>query len=190
MEHPQANGTAEAANRVILLGIRRRLDETKTAWTEELHKVPWAYRTTPHSMTGESPFRLIYGTKSVIPIEANELSWRTSVETHFQTNAENLREELEFIDEIRSEASIREIALKQKIAARHNKRVIKIEFEVGDLVLRRNQNDYEVGKLVANWEGPYKITMKIGTGAYDLEDLTEGPFSRTGNAEKFKRYYT
>jgi len=53
VEHPQANGLAEAANKVILWGIRRRLDAAKTKWAEELHTVLWAYRTTPHSTTGE-----------------------------------------------------------------------------------------------------------------------------------------
>ena len=44
---------------------------------------------------------------------------------------------------------MRETALKQKIAARHSKKVIKREFEVGDLVLRWNQKDPEEGKLAA-----------------------------------------
>lgn len=99
-------------------GIRRRLDKAKTSWAEELH-------TTPHSITGESPFRLTHETDAVIPIELNKLSWRTGVDTNFQANTENLHEELEFVDEIISEAALREIALKQKIAAHHNKRVIK-----------------------------------------------------------------
>lgn len=137
IEHPQANGATEAANRVILRIIRRRLDQVKTSWAEELHKVLWDYQTTPHSTTSESPFRLTYGTEAVILIETNELSWRTSADTDFDINAVNLREELEFIDEIRSKASLREIALKQKTAARHNKKVMKREFEVSDLVLRR-----------------------------------------------------
>jgi len=45
---------------------------------------------------------------------------------------------------------LRETALKQKIAARHSKKVIKREFEVGDLILRRNQKDSEEGKIAAN----------------------------------------
>ena len=49
---------------------------------------------------------------------------------------------------------MRETALKQKIATRNSKKVIMREFEVADLVLRRNQNDSEEGKLAANWEGP------------------------------------
>jgi transposase InsO family protein len=56
VEHPQTNGQAEAANRVILRGLRRRLGDSKKKWVEELHNVLWAYRTTPHSTTGETPF--------------------------------------------------------------------------------------------------------------------------------------
>jgi len=39
VEYPQANRAAKTANRVILRGIRRRLNEIKTNWAEELHKV-------------------------------------------------------------------------------------------------------------------------------------------------------
>ncbi|MCI60013.1 gypsy retrotransposon integrase-like protein, partial [Trifolium medium] len=51
VEHPQTNRQAEAANRVILRGLKMRLDEAKGNWAEELHHVLWAYRTTPHSTT-------------------------------------------------------------------------------------------------------------------------------------------
>jgi len=143
VEHPQANGLAEAANRVILRGIRRRLDTAKSRWAEESNTVLWPYRTTPHSTTGESPFRLTYGTEAIIPIELTELTWRTDADTNFPANTVNLCEELEFVDEVRSEGSLRETTLKQEIAARHSKKVIKQEFKVGDLVLRQNQKDSE-----------------------------------------------
>jgi hypothetical protein len=80
--------------------------------------------------------------------------------------------------------------LKQKIAARHRKKVIKKEFEVGDLVLWRKQKDSEEGKLAANWDGPFRIRMKTGTGAYGLEDLHQNAIPRTWNVEKLKKYYT
>ncbi|GAU49235.1 hypothetical protein TSUD_183260 [Trifolium subterraneum] len=60
VEHPQTNGQAEAAKRVILRGLRRRMGASKGNWTEELHNVLWSYRTTPHSTTGETSFRLTY----------------------------------------------------------------------------------------------------------------------------------
>ncbi|PNX76230.1 retrotransposon-related protein [Trifolium pratense] len=77
VEHPQTNGQAEAANRVMLRGLKRRLDEAEGKWTEELHSVLWSYRTTPHSTTGETPFRLTYGTEAVIPVETGASSFRT-----------------------------------------------------------------------------------------------------------------
>jgi hypothetical protein len=85
---------------------------------------------------------------------------------------------------------LQEAALKQKIAARQSKKIIKREFKVGDLVLRRNQKDSEEGKLAANWDGPFRIQMKTGTGAYGLEDLHQNAIPRTWNAEKLKKYYT
>jgi hypothetical protein len=85
---------------------------------------------------------------------------------------------------------LREAVLKQKIAARRNKKVIKRDFEVGDLVLRRNQKDSKEGKLAANWDGPYRIRLKTGTGAYELKDLHQNAIPRTWNAQKLKKYYT
>ena len=40
--HPQANGMAEAMNKLILGNLRRNLEEKRGAWLEELPKVLWA----------------------------------------------------------------------------------------------------------------------------------------------------
>ncbi|KAK3026884.1 hypothetical protein RJ639_042011 [Escallonia herrerae] len=55
--HPQSNR------------LKKKLDEAKGAWVDELPKVLWAYRTTPHSVTGETPFFLCYGTEALLPVE-------------------------------------------------------------------------------------------------------------------------
>ncbi|CAJ2666983.1 unnamed protein product [Trifolium pratense] len=190
VEHPQTNGQAEAANRVILRGLKRRLDEAKGKWTEELHSVLWSYRTTPHSTTGETPFRLTYGTEAVIPVETGASSFRTEVPLEGEDNHEMLREELDLLEELRDGAALREAILKQKIAKRHDKRVVKREFDVGTLVLRRNQKDSREGKLAANWEGPYRVRAKTENGAYYLEDLYGKEIPRPWNAEKLKQYYS
>jgi len=44
VEHPQTNGQVEAANKVILIELRKRLDGAKGKWPEELPEVLWAYR--------------------------------------------------------------------------------------------------------------------------------------------------
>lgn len=91
--------------------------------------------------------------------------------TDFQTNDESLREELEFVEETRSEPELKEAAIKQKTTARHNTKVVKQEFKVGDFVPQQKQEDSKEGKFATNWDWSYRVCLKMGTGAYDLEDL-------------------
>lgn len=37
--HPPKNGQAELANKVILKGIKKKLDDAKGLWIEQLHEV-------------------------------------------------------------------------------------------------------------------------------------------------------
>ena len=67
--HPKANGQTEVTNRTLLKIIKTKLDDEKSAWPEELPNVLWAYRTTARTPTGETPFKLTYGTEAVIPIK-------------------------------------------------------------------------------------------------------------------------
>jgi hypothetical protein len=74
--------------------------------------------------------------------------------------------------------ALRETSLKQKIAARHNKRVVKREFDVG----KENLKDSSEGKLAPNWEDPYRVRAKIENGAYFLENLRGEEIPRPWNA--------
>jgi hypothetical protein len=105
-------------------------------------------------------------------------------------NNELIREELDLVEELREGATLREATLKQKIEARHKRKVIKREFEVGSLVLRRNQKEPNEGKLAPNWEGPYRVRAKTENGAYFLESLFGEEIPRPWNAEKLKQYYS
>ena len=124
-----------------------------------------------HSSTGETPFRLAYGTEAVIPVEIEEPSRRTEALPEEEINYAALLEKLDLVEEIRTRAVLREASLKQKIAIRYDAKVIRREFEVGSLVLKRNCKESREGKLVANWEGPYHIYAKTGTEAYYLENI-------------------
>ena len=69
VEHPQTNGQVESANRVLLRGLKRRLEKAKGTWAEEVPIIVWAYHTTPKSTTRETPFTLVYGLDAMIPVE-------------------------------------------------------------------------------------------------------------------------
>ncbi|XP_015934188.1 uncharacterized protein LOC107460344 [Arachis duranensis] len=152
VEHPQANGQAEAANKVILAGLKKILQEAKGAWAEEFPQVLWAYRTTPQSATGETPFRLAYGIEVMILVKINEQSPRVSFYDEVG-NVQGYKQELELLPEIREQAQIKEAVLKQRMTNRYNKKVIRRSFAPNDLILIRNDigvNKSGDGKLAAN----------------------------------------
>ena len=39
VEHPQTNRLVEAANKIILIGLKKRLEKAKDLWANELHAV-------------------------------------------------------------------------------------------------------------------------------------------------------
>ncbi|XP_016195081.1 uncharacterized protein LOC107636060 [Arachis ipaensis] len=183
VEHPQTNRQVESANKIIVKGLKKRLDEDKGLWADELGSVLWSYRTTPQTTTGETPFRLTYGVEAVIPVEIGDPSPRKTV----RGNDEEAERDL--IDETRSITHLRELALKQRISLRYNHGVIRREFAADDLVLRRNDIGPPTpgeGKLTPNWEGPYRIKAVIGKGAYKLERLNGDEVPRTWNAANLR----
>ena len=66
----------EVTNRTLLKIIKAKLDDVKGAWPRELPNILWAYRTTARTLTGETPFRLNYGTEVMIPVEVGVTSIR------------------------------------------------------------------------------------------------------------------
>ena len=96
--YPQGNGQAEAVNKVILSGLKKRLDDAKGKWVKELPHVLWMYRTTPRRSTGETPFSMTYGAEAVIPLESGFPTTRTS-SFNPKDNDENLARGLDLIDE-------------------------------------------------------------------------------------------
>ena len=55
--YPQGNGQTKAVNKVIVNGLKKRLDDAKDKWVEELPHVLWTYWTIPHRSTGKPPFQ-------------------------------------------------------------------------------------------------------------------------------------
>ncbi|XP_072052062.1 uncharacterized protein [Arachis hypogaea] len=154
VEHPQSNGLAEAANKVILQALKKKLGDAKGLWAELIPKVLWAYNTTIHSTTKETPFRLVYGSEAMISMEVSQGSMRNIAEDHDKAR----QAELDLIEEIRETAAIRHRALQQQVGRRYDRRVVPRAFNNGDLVLRKTEQARRPpahGKLAAAWDGPY-----------------------------------
>ena len=72
-------------------------------WPEELPSVLWAYRMTTKMPTRETPFRLAYGSKAIIPAEVGLTSYR--VGNHDESrNDEVMCLQLDLVDEVKATA--------------------------------------------------------------------------------------
>ena len=77
-------------------GLKKRLDDVKGKWIEELPHVLWTYRTTPRKSTGETPFSMTYGAEAVIPLESGFPTMRISTFTS-DGNDELLKKSLDLV---------------------------------------------------------------------------------------------
>ena len=173
--YPKGNGQAEAINKVIVNGLKKRLDDAKGQWVEELPHVLWTYRTTHRRSTRETPFSMTYGAEAIIPLETGFPTSRTS-SFNPSDNDEQLTKSLDAIEENRENAMVQLAYYQQKLKQGYDTNVNLRPLTPGDLVLRKvvcAAKNPAWGKLGPNWEGPYHITSEAGIGAYFLEDLDE-----------------
>ncbi|KAL2236614.1 UNVERIFIED_CONTAM: Retrovirus-related Pol polyprotein from transposon [Sesamum indicum] len=185
--HPQSNGQTEVTNRTILQHLKARL-RSKTEWSDELPGVLWAYRTTPRTSIGETPFSLVYGSEAVIPAEIGEESQRI-INFDPETNGEQRVFDLDVLEEKREAARIRMLHHKSLMLRGHNRNVKPRSLQVGDLVLRKVKVSKHVGKLDPNWEGPFKVVEIVGKGTYKLQDAQGSEVPRPWNIQNLKKFY-
>jgi hypothetical protein len=69
--YAQANGQAESSNKVLIRLIKKKIADQPKRWHEVLSEALWAHRVSRHGATKVTPFELVYGQETVLPIEVN-----------------------------------------------------------------------------------------------------------------------
>ena len=187
--YPQGNGQIEATNKAIVSGLKKRLDDTKGRWVDEL-SVLWTYRTTPRRSTEETHFSMTYRAEVVIPIKLGFPTLRTD-QFSVEENNRLLLGSLELVGERIEVVAVKMSHYQQRIKQGCDKGVKLRPLAPEDLVLRNvvgTAKNPSWGKLGPNWEGPYRITLVAGIGAYYLEDLDENVIPRPWNVNNLWCY--
>ncbi|XP_043694077.1 uncharacterized protein LOC122644755 [Telopea speciosissima] len=153
--HPQSNDLAEDMNKILLDGIKNKLETAKGLWVEELPNILWAYRTITRLAIGETPFMLMYGTEAVIPMEIRETSLRVQLYNP-ETNGEELRTNLDLLEEFREIAGVKNAAHLQRVARHYNAKVKPRIFHQGDLVL------HKLGRIIQNLQTSSFMSLSFG----------------------------
>ncbi|GJU27866.1 reverse transcriptase domain-containing protein [Tanacetum coccineum] len=128
------------------------------------------------------------GTEAVIPAEIGMPTYRTATVDTVH-NDEELRLNLDLLEEKRERATICEAKAKMKMTKYYNARVRDVAFRPGDFVYRSNDASHAApgGKLRPKWEGPYEVTEALGDGAYKLGTMAGADLPRTWNIANMKK---
>ena len=67
--YPQGNGLTESSNKSLVRIIKKLLENNQKSWDSKLMFSLWANRVTDKKSIGTSPFKLVYGTEAIFPIQ-------------------------------------------------------------------------------------------------------------------------
>jgi hypothetical protein len=193
--YAQANGQAEASNKVLIKIIKKRIKDNPRRWHEKLSKALWAHRTSRLRATKVTPFELVYGQDVVMPMEIGLQSLR--VTGHGSLSAKEYHElmmdKIDDVPEHRFKALEEIEKEKIKIAKAYNKHVMEKSFQVGDLVWKMIfplvTRSGKFDKWSHSWEGQIRVIWLVLSNAYFVEDLEGQSLPKALNRKYLKCYY-
>lgn len=136
--HPAGNGQCERFNRTLHNLLRALPTSRKRDWSSCLPEVLYAYNTTPHQSTGESPYFLMFGQEPRLPVDflLGQVPEPLAGSVHEWVQEHQARLQVAFEG---ARARLKVSANRRK--TNHDKHVREVLLEEGQLVLLR---DYSV----------------------------------------------
>uniref|UniRef100_A0A669EUZ0 Gypsy retrotransposon integrase-like protein 1 n=1 Tax=Oreochromis niloticus TaxID=8128 RepID=A0A669EUZ0_ORENI len=163
--HPQSDGLVERFNQTLKNMLRKFVTETGSDWDQWLPYLLFAYREVPQASTGFSPFELLYGRQVRGPLDLLKEQWENP-----EPDGDNviayvlkMRERLEQMT-ILAQQNMKVAQNKQKTW--YDKKARERTFQPGQQVLLLLPTTDS--KLLARWQGPYKITKRLSNVNYEL----------------------
>jgi hypothetical protein len=186
------NGQVERANGMILQGLKPRiyndLNKFGRRWMKELPSVVWSLRTTSSRAMGFTPFFLVYGVEAILPTDLEYGSPRTRAYDD-RSNQTNREDSLNQLEEARDMALLHSVRYQQSLRCYHARGVRSRDLQVGDLVLRLQQDARGHHKLTPRWEGPFIIAKILKPGTYKLANSQGGVYNNAWNIRQLRRFY-
>jgi transposase InsO family protein len=141
--HTMTDGQVERANSMILQGLKPRiyndLNKFGRRWMKELTSVVWSLRTTPSRATSFTPIFLVYGAEAILSTYLEYGSPRTRAYDD-RSNQSSREDSLDQLEEARDIALLHSVRYQQSLRHYHARGVRSRDLQVGDLVLRLQQD--------------------------------------------------
>ena len=144
----------------------KRSDTNLKYWDRHLKYLLFAYRDTPHCVTGFSPFTLLFGRDVKGPLHLLRNSWLEG-ETEDTNVSEWLLNVRAQMVEMAVAVSNRERKAKADMKRFYDKSAKVKKFCEGEMVLVRMPGLHS--KMGDSWEGPYQIEKQISPVTYKIQ---------------------
>ena len=188
--HPQSNGLDERLNQTLTRALVKFVNDNQDDWDAHIKSILFAYRTSKNDSTKFTPFELMFGRASVLPIEMEIRSKPSSTNTLSDIDGEApspFNEKVRVMMKAQAMQNIDKAQESQKKS--HDTKHQPLRFKEGDTVLLRNLEVRKGGKLERAWSVPYTIIKVLPKGFYKL--LNEGgiELKTSFNSSRLKVYY-
>nr|GEU35206.1 gypsy retrotransposon integrase-like protein 1 [Tanacetum cinerariifolium] len=133
---------------------------------------------------------LTYGSEAVIPTEIGMPTHRTMM-IRKDENEDELRLNMDLLQERREAAAIREAKYKTKMEQYYNQKVSLMSFKPNKYVYRMNEASKveDQGKLGLKWKEPYRVTEAYQNGSYKLQTMRGKEVPQTWHVMNLKKCY-
>jgi hypothetical protein len=151
--HPQSNGRCERFNRTLKSMLSRLINGRRTHWDKELPNALAAYRNSVSTVTGHTPFHLLYGRRGRLPLTR---MLQPPTEEHVRPFGSRLEELSNALTAARVETENSRKWNRERLNAKANAQ----KLEVGDTVIVAAN---EPLTLTAKWDHQYEVIRIEGT---------------------------
>ena len=186
--HPEANAVVERFIQSLKKLIYQVVSSDKSReWDTKMDQVLWAYRSTPHSTTGISPYQMVYGKvpRGILSILRDNMTGLQTVHPGVSGTVKDYCDKM--LKDLKISHDLAEIncekAQKQYVT-HYNLRSKDKSFEPGNQVLVLFPDS--TNKLISKFQGPAIIRTKLNDYAY-LVEMPDGAVRRL-HANKLRLY--
>lgn len=176
---PQVN-TVERYNKTIITAVASFIDKDHRTWDLHLNQIQFAINTAVNEVTTYTPAFLVFG-RELVPSGSIYNSSDISDDLIFAPR-DQYAENLGHLSTLFSEVQTRLYKAHASCADHYNKRHQHLEFNIGDIVWKRNypissSDKYFSSKLAPKYT-KCRIINKLSPLVYDLVDSTNKPLGR------------
>ncbi|GKF39412.1 reverse transcriptase domain-containing protein, partial [Tanacetum coccineum] len=170
--------------------LERTVGENCASWSDKLDDALWAFCTAFKTPIGCTPYMLVYGKASHLPIELEHKAYWALKHCNYDlvTAGDHRKVQINELNELHDQAYEKSLIYKEQTKRIHESKIKNRFFNVGDQVLLFNSRlKIFSGKLKTRWTGPFTVTQVFPYGTIELSQ-TDGPNFKV-NGHRLKHYF-